>query len=105
LGGRLIPAALFFYLSVRPLAFGRRRAIFSIMTKEQVKAVLDRVLTWPPERQEDAVELLKAAEEQDSSDLRLSDEQLAELRHRRAANDPHRASFEEAFKRFRARIP
>jgi hypothetical protein len=25
------------------------------------------------------------------------------LRHRRAANDPHRVSFEEAFKRFRAR--
>ena len=47
------------------------------MTKEQVKAALDRVLTWPPERQEDAVEILKAVEEQDASDLRLSDEQLA----------------------------
>ena len=28
------------------------------MTKEQVKAVLDRVLTWPPERQEEAAEIL-----------------------------------------------
>ena len=28
------------------------------MSKEQVKAVLDRVLTWPSERQEDAAKLL-----------------------------------------------
>lgn len=28
------------------------------MTKEQVKAVLDRVLTWPSERQEEAAEIL-----------------------------------------------
>ena len=73
------------------------------MTRDQVKAVLDRVLTWPPERQEDAVELLKAVEEQDASGLRLSDEQLAELRRRRAKNDPNRISFDEVFARFRAR--
>ena len=73
------------------------------MTKEQVKAVLDRVLTWPPERQEDAVEILKAVEEQDASDLRLSDEQLAELRRRRAKSDPNRIPFDEVFKRFRMR--
>jgi hypothetical protein len=73
------------------------------MTREQVKAVLDRVLTWPPERQEDAVEILKAVEEQDASDLRLSDEQLAEVRRRRARNDPNRIPIEEVFKRFRSR--
>jgi len=28
------------------------------MTKEQIKAVLDRVLTWPPERQQDAADML-----------------------------------------------
>ena len=71
------------------------------MTKDQVKAVLDRVLTWSPERQADAVEILKAVEEQDASDLRLSDEQLAELRRRRAKNDPARIAFDEVFKRFR----
>ena len=73
------------------------------MTRDQVKAVLDRVLTWPPERQEDAVEILKAVEEQDASDLRLSDEQLAEVRRRRAKSDPDRIPFDEVFRRFRAR--
>jgi hypothetical protein len=32
------------------------------MTKEQIKAVLDRVLTWPPERQRDAAEILESME-------------------------------------------
>lgn len=32
------------------------------MTKDQVKEVLNRVLTWPPERQEDAAQLLLALE-------------------------------------------
>jgi hypothetical protein len=73
------------------------------MTKEQVKEILDRVLTWPPKRQEDAVEILKAVEAQDTSDLRLSDEQLAEVRRRRAKNDTNRIPFEEVFKRFHTR--
>ena len=73
------------------------------MTKDEVKAVLDRVLTWPPKRQADAVEILKAVEEQDTSDLHLSDEQLAEVRRRRARSDPNRIPFEEVFKRFRLR--
>jgi len=72
------------------------------MTKDEVKAVLDRVLTWPPKRQADAVEILKAVEEQDTCDLYLSDEQLAEVRRRRARSDPNRM-FEEVFKRFRVR--
>jgi predicted transcriptional regulator len=28
------------------------------MSKEQIKAVLDRVLTWPPARQQDAADML-----------------------------------------------
>jgi hypothetical protein len=71
------------------------------MTKEQVKEVLDRALTWPPERQEDAVEMLKTIERQDTSELRLTEEQLAEVRRPRGANDPDRVKFEEAFRRFR----
>ena len=73
------------------------------MTRDQVKEILDRVLTWPQKRQEDAVEILKAVEEQDTSDLRLSDEQLAEVRRRRAKNDPNRIPFEEVFRRFHTR--
>jgi uncharacterized protein YbaP (TraB family) len=34
------------------------------MTKDQVKAMLDRVLTWPPEAQEEAVASLATIEEQ-----------------------------------------
>ena len=71
------------------------------MTRDQVKAMLDRVLTWPPERQADAVEILKAVEEQDASELRLSDEQLAEVRRRRAKSDPNRIPFDEVFERFK----
>ena len=73
------------------------------MTRDQVKAALDRVLSWPQKRQEDAVEILKAVEEQDTSNLRLNDEQLAEVRRRRAENNPNRIPFEEVFKRFHTR--
>jgi hypothetical protein len=54
------------------------------MTKEQVKEILDRVLTWPPERQEDAARVLSQMEEQDSSPYHLSDEQVKEVERRRA---------------------
>jgi hypothetical protein len=73
------------------------------MTSEQVKEVLDRVLTWPPDRQEDAVEILKAVEEQDASELRLTEEQRAEVRRRRTRNNPNRIPFRESFKPFHAR--
>ncbi len=72
------------------------------MTKEQVKEALDRVLTWPPERQQDAIEILRSIEQRDASDLRLTDEQLAEVRRRRAKSDPNRISLEEVFRRYRA---
>jgi hypothetical protein len=58
------------------------------MTKEQVKAVLDRVLTWPPERQEDVARVVEMMEEQDKSDLCLSDEQAAKVRRRLAEKNP-----------------
>jgi hypothetical protein len=44
------------------------------MTKDQVKEVLDRVLTWPPERQEDAAQLLLALEAQESELYHPSDD-------------------------------
>jgi hypothetical protein len=54
------------------------------MTKDQVKEVLDRVLTWPAQRQEDAVRVLVEMEEQDASPYRLTDEQVAEVERRRS---------------------
>jgi hypothetical protein len=71
------------------------------MTRDQVKEVLDRVLTWPPERQADVVHMVELMEEQDKSDLRLSDEQAAEVRRRLA--DPNRETIpaEEVFRRYR----
>jgi hypothetical protein len=73
------------------------------MTKEQVKQILDRVLTWSPERQADVVHMVELMEEQDNSTLRLSDEQLAEVRRRRAKKNPKYVSLAEARKRFHDR--
>jgi hypothetical protein len=54
------------------------------MTRQQVKEILDRVLTWPPERQEDAARMLREMERQDASSCHLTDEQVAEVSRRRA---------------------
>jgi hypothetical protein len=68
------------------------------MTNEQVKEILDRVLTWPPKRQEDAARILREMEEQDASPYRLTIEQVEEVERRRAAfaaGEEHYASDEE----------
>jgi hypothetical protein len=54
------------------------------MTKEQVKAILDRVLTWPPDRQEDAARVLSDMEEQHASPYDLTNTQVEEVVRRRA---------------------
>ena len=72
------------------------------MTSAQVKEILDRVLTWSPERQEDAARLLKEMEQQDNSTLRLNAEQVAEVRRRLANPSPDTIPAEEVFKRFRS---
>lgn len=73
----------------------------SSMTRDQVKAVLDRVLTWPPERQEDAVRMLEEMEELDASEYRLSDEQVAEVKRRMANPNPKYLTLEEFNERFK----
>jgi hypothetical protein len=73
------------------------------MTKEQVKEILDRVLTWPPQRQEDAVRILAAMEQQDHSDLRLTDEQAAEVRRRLADRDAKTHTLADFNERLRRR--
>ena len=73
------------------------------MTKQQVKEVLDRVLSWPPERQEDAVRVLTAMEAQEQSELRLTDEQAAEVERRLADPNPKFVTLEEVRERFARR--
>jgi hypothetical protein len=65
------------------------------MTREQIRSVLDRVLTWPPERQDDIVRAITTIEEQDTSSFTLTDEQVAEVRRRRAEKDPETLTLEE----------
>jgi hypothetical protein len=71
------------------------------MTKEQVKQILQRVLSWPPERQADLVHMIEVMEQHDNSALCLSDEQLAQVRRRRAKKNPSYVSLAEARQRFR----
>jgi hypothetical protein len=74
------------------------------MSKEQVKAVLDRVLTWPSERQEDAAKVLMLMESQDESVYRLTGEQVEEIRRRRADPNPRRLTLDEFKERLSRRI-
>jgi hypothetical protein len=74
------------------------------MSKDQVKAVLDRVLTWPDERQEDAAKLLMLMESADESAYRLTDEQVAEVGRRLADPNPRRLTLDEFKERLRRRI-
>jgi hypothetical protein len=67
------------------------------MTREQVKEILDRVLTWPPKRQEDAARVLSEMEEQDTSPYHVTGEQAEEVERRRAdfANGKERYATDE----------
>lgn len=73
------------------------------MTRDQVKEILDRVLTWPPERQADLAHMVELMEEQDRSDLRLSDEQVAEVRRRLAEKNPETVTLAEFKEHLRRR--
>lgn len=74
------------------------------MTKDQVKTVLDRVLTWPSKRQEDAARVLAEMEQQDVSPYQLTDEQVAEVVKRRLAEPkPQFLPLEEIRARFALR--
>jgi hypothetical protein len=73
------------------------------MTRDQVKEILDRVLTWPAERQADVAHVVEIMEEQDRSELRLSEEQAAEVRRRLAEKNPKTITFAEFNERLRRR--
>jgi len=55
----------------------------------------------PADRQADVAHVVEIMEEQDKSDLRLSDEQAAEVRRRLADPSPETIPAEEVFKRYR----
>ncbi|MGC2395095.1 MAG: hypothetical protein WA579_03755 [Rhodomicrobium sp.] len=61
----------------------------------QRDANLERVRRWAPERQREAAEMLLLIEEQDQSPFQLTDEQLAEVRRRRADKDAKLLTLEE----------
>ena len=50
------------------------------MTREDIAAILDRVRTWPVERQQDLVQIALQLEEQDLAGRSLTDEQLQQVR-------------------------
>ncbi len=49
------------------------------MTKAEIDAVLERVRTWSPERQEDAVRILLELEAAGTETYQLSPEELADI--------------------------
>jgi len=73
------------------------------MTKDQVKQILERVLTWPPERQADVAHVVELMEEQDNSALRLTDEQAGEVRRRLDEKNPKTVTLAEFNERLRRR--
>lgn len=62
---------------------------------------LERMRTWPEERQENAARLLLEMEAQDARRYRLTDDQLAAVRRRRAKKHPKYVSLADAHSRFR----
>ena len=72
----------------------------SSMSKPQVKDLLERVLTWPAERQDDAAEILALMEAQDQASYGLTDEQVREVERRRRDVDASHVTLNE----FNARI-
>ncbi|HEY8566835.1 MAG TPA: hypothetical protein VIL65_15165 [Beijerinckiaceae bacterium] len=49
------------------------------MTKKQIADILERVKTWPLERQEDAAEMLLAMEELEGGVYKLTPEEEADI--------------------------
>ena len=73
------------------------------MTRDQVKEILDRVLSWSAERQADVARVVELMEEQDASRYQLSDEQVAEVKRRLGEPNPKFLTLEEVRERFARR--
>jgi hypothetical protein len=57
------------------------------MTREQVKEILDRVLTWPAEEQEKVAQIVCAIEQLRAGDDDITDEELEIIEGRAARRD------------------
>ncbi len=70
------------------------------MVSKTLKDVLERIETWPEERQEDAARVLIEMEEQDTRRVSISDSQVEEVERRRAAPNRSFMTVEGARKHF-----
>ena len=96
--GRSVPSRL--HLSVVSEISGCDK--MASMTNK-LKEIIERVQTWPEDRQEDAARVLSEMEKQDRSNLRLTDEQAAEVRRRLAEENPKTITLAEFNERLRQR--
>ncbi len=64
---------------------------------------MERVETWPDERQEDAAQVLIEMEHQDDYPISLTDAQVTEVERRLAKPDKKKVTLEETRKRFALR--
>ena len=75
------------------------------MTRDQIDAILERVRTWPPERQEDAAQMLLAMEAEGTAPYELSEEERKDIEEGLAEADRGEFATEEevaaVFARFR----
>jgi hypothetical protein len=72
------------------------------MTREQVKEILDRVLTWPVEEQEKIAELVCLVEQLRAGDDDITDEEWEIIEQRAARRDlATDEEVEEVFNRYR----
>ena len=97
-------AANFMLSLLSDLSTTSRSPYIPAMSKEQVKAILDRVLTWPDERQEDAASMLRLMEAQDDGAYRLSAGQAEEIRRRRADTSAETVTLEQFNDHIRQRL-
>ena len=75
------------------------------MASKILKEVLERVETWPENRQEDAANLLIEMEQQDGDSIGLTDSQAREVERRLAKPNKKFVTLDEARKQFAFRRP
>lgn len=62
---------------------------------DKVKEIVDRIREWTPERQADLARIAQSMEEQDKSDVGISDEQAEEIRRRLKKKNPESMTLDE----------